>query len=986
MQGGGVAVRDTYQVSGRVFVNGTDVGASVEAVSVDRDIPSGMPSDTSFRSASGTVTATVGVGVAEMVSTPWRTDGVWPPKPMDDVEVVLSDGARQWTQFKGHVSDVSGHSGTRTVTFTVQDNYQSLDRPARIPALSSMMPALEKVPEQRFIGLESTFITDWVLRAAGRYATPPRAGWNVVSATLQGSMWPERGTLLESRRLTSGGQQADYPSWHITDYGLCASNVQATYEPTHHASRPSRITEYPVELTQEIIAHEDGEAGLYCRFPGGGMVVLYHTPNWIRANYYTPDNEHVVLVSVPKEGKKRASAHFYVINGTLYTELRSTDTQGNMVIEGAGEHSVGSTLNGTLEWVRVRGTAPQGAFQVSFPGDVWASLAFEPNAIIHATGQDRNALIGIPEQLDRSARELLDEQATAEFAQYWIDEMDTLHWWDRGLLAQRSSVGTLTGSEHVKALPWSHNYDSVKHQVSVKFVEPSRTLRRRTNLTLWQGRGETLEGGDDSEIFINVPDDEIWLGVDYENWVRYSNATQNFDRINQGRGTVLGGIRIDADGHEYPSMQVMPSIRRVTDSTYVVETSIGENLSVDEQAALQFVSEQQYNASLRGRWLGEKLPILRGKVRITLTEESRASQVTGPSNAPDYEHAAGFWIQEAARAGRVADYAAASLTQPRPTVEALDIMPVFNLQVGDMVIVHVPEAVGLEVRGVVTSNNISANFPEGSATQRISLLPTAVRHVDTPIPPPDEELSGVSWEQFGAAHSWAEWWRFGESHRGYKWGTFGGDPLATIDRPVTYEWAGARRGSHSIQRTDGIETGRNLIPNPSFEFSTNHLLTAAGIEYLSVITWPRIVASGSWGLTIRTGGATASNARVSQQVQLPSNTPGRWAGFTVAARQSTGATHMRLYAVIDGSVQYFTDYVALTFDPNEGNRYGGALQLPEGVDSFEVGMHLYGSGDGAPPADGITHTDAWMLTMADNEADALVAAYAYFDGDTLFTP
>lgn len=265
MQAGGLTTQDFYDVSGKVLINGEDVGADVRSLSFGRNMPSGLPGDTSFRSSSGTVTAVVGEAIAERVSTPWGRVGNWPPEPSDRVELVLSDGTgREWTQFRGTITNVAGGTGDRVVTFGVQDNYQSLKRLVTLPALSNIMPNQVDGNDNLHCGLESAFITDWVLRQAGRYATPPRAQYNVVSATFQGSTWPEYGTLEHSSRDTPSDGITSMPSWEVTDYGLGVRNVNAGYLPC------------PALVTQT--KYSEDTQHLHCGH-GSGVADVSHSSN-----------------------------------------------------------------------------------------------------------------------------------------------------------------------------------------------------------------------------------------------------------------------------------------------------------------------------------------------------------------------------------------------------------------------------------------------------------------------------------------------------------------------------------------------------------------------------------------------------------------------------------------------------------------------------------------------------------------------------------
>jgi len=767
LQAGGVAVRDVYQVSGKVIINGVDVGASVEDIGLDRDIPSGLPGGGGFRSASGTVTATVGDDVEVRPPSPWAPRGNWPPKPMDRVEIILSDGTREWTQFKGTVKDPSGTATSRTVTFTVQDNYQPLNDLVNVPALSESMPHLSDGNYYRYIQLHSIFITDFVLRQVGRHATPRRSVGDVVGATMIGSTWPERGTIIESQKDTPDGGTIMFPNWVNTPYGMAVQNVSAEYEPNIWSGTPGdgRLHNRPVEITQEVLSNSGDPTYLRARFWGGGRVALIQYETAIRLSYYDLAGSATTLLQVPSAGKIRATARFSMTGTTLSAELRTLNADGTVNHEGTATHEVGQSLNGQIDHVWAHGQGAQGAFQVAFPpaGREWDVLGFQPNAVFHAAPFSRNHLVGFPAQVNVPAIDLINDQADAEFAQWWIDEHDVLQWWDRGLLAQQSSVGVLTGVDHIRDMPWSYDFDAARRSVAVKYKEPSVTQRWRTNLTLWQGGSNTLQMGDEDETFVNVPNDEIWLGVHWQDPYRYAlNNSTYWPR--RGIGTVVGGITVDDDGNERQTGSIIVELRRITELSYVFSTRITA-LGADEQAALQFASERETDSTLWARWYGENLPILRGKKKIELLDETVTSEIRGPEMAPAYEHNAGYWIQEASYAGTTADYAAASLTDPSPRIEQADIMPAFNLQVGDVITLSDPEVTGLQIIGLVTGNSIDADLANGSATQRISLTPRAIT------------VDGARWVDFGEARRGDTWNDFGADWSGDTWAEFGNNPL-----------------------------------------------------------------------------------------------------------------------------------------------------------------------------------------------------------------
>lgn len=766
MQAGGVTTTDTYNISGRVLIDGTDIGADAVAVSGGRDIPSGLPGASSFQSASFTVTAVRGEDVSSRVDHPWKGNPVWPPRPGARAEIWLGDGTgRDWRQIVGTVKSPSGSSSSRVISFTVQDNYEALNRPVNMPALAASMPALTDDNHFIYNSLLTTFIVDWALRQTGRYATPSFNNQSVVSATLQGSAWPERGTITYAQKQEPDGGSGAFPNWQVTDYGRCVQNIDAQYTPNIWSGTlgGGRITSHPVELTQEVVDIDSGSSFLRARFPGGGYVALAHNASTVFARYYRANGTTVDLATLPRAGLVRATARFSMSSGTLTGALRAQDTN-NQIVQASSGTVAASDLTGVISQVRITGTAAQGAFQVAFPSSAWSKLSFTPNARIHAARSGFNSYTGFRTKIDVPAIDLLSEIADVELAQWWIDEHDVLQWWDRGLLAQQPVAATLTGADHVEELAWSNDHDDLKRAVHVKYQAASQTSRWRTTLTLWQGNSTTYDQGDEDEIFINTPNEEIWLGVDVNNPTRYGRTTSNYWAINRGIRSVLGGIAVDDDG-ERTTNSIVQSLRRVTDETFVVDTNVAV-LQDGEQAALQFPSDGPTDTTLWARWRGEKLPILRGKKKVVFTDETSTSSITANSaGAPDYTHDVGEFIQSAIYAGLTADYIAASVTNPQPKLERTRIMPVLNLQVGDRVVLDIPDVIGLRIDGVVTSIDTDADLDAGTVSQQIRVTPRSV----TPI--------GATWDDFGQVFGGTPWQTWANTTDNETWADFGATPL-----------------------------------------------------------------------------------------------------------------------------------------------------------------------------------------------------------------
>lgn len=764
MQAGGVATREVYSISGRVLVNGTDIGADVLSVSIGRDIPDALPgSSASFQAATATVVADLSGVAATRTQHPWNRNGVWPPSPADTVEIWLSDGSNEWRQIRGSVEEPSGDSSSPQVTFTVVDRYAPLRRTVNLPALSDAMPSLVDANEYRYVGLQAAYVTDAVLRQAGRYATPSMSDGCFCSVPFQGSTWPERGDLRTSIKLAADESGNSYPNWYTSPYGLKVHNLEATYRP-YIWSGQDTVFDQPLEITQEIVDSRGASTFVYVTF-GAGSLVLAISSAEVFARYYPSNGPYVALAQISKSGIDRVTIRFSRSGNTLTADIRTRTTSGALSDAVSGSAPiVAGNLAGPVTLIRATGIGAQGAFQAAYPATAWSRLGQVASAALHVAASGRNSLIGLPAQINVEAAEILSAQADAEFASWWIDENDTLQWWDRGLLVSQPSAAVLTAADHIKNIPWAHGHGSLRREVSVAYRLPLVTQKWRTDLTLWEGPGETYNQGDTEETVINVPDDEIWLGVDTENPTRYSKDTPNYYVLNRGIRSVIGGIAVGVDGTERQTNSVIPGLRKVNDTAFAVTVQVAA-LFADEQAALQFPSGYAGDTLLWPKWWNKPLPVLRGKKKLVFQDDRVAAPQVGPSTVPDFVHDVDWWIQRKDYAQATADYAAAIVTVDQPLIDGIEIMPVFNLQAGDVITVQDPEVMGLTIKALVTSNNIDADFSAGSATQSLGLRPLSVTK------------NGATWAEFGAAKSSLTWGAWGISRDPDTWADFGSNPL-----------------------------------------------------------------------------------------------------------------------------------------------------------------------------------------------------------------
>src|SRR5699024_8082441 len=109
-------------------------------------------------------------------------------------------------------------------------------------ALLRYMPPYEDGGEYRRIGLTNQWVITTALRASGIYNTPPIESLSLMSMPLQGSVWPEYGTLTGAEGLNG----AAHAQFITAPWGYAAANFTATVIP--NTSRQIPASE-PVQLS-----------------------------------------------------------------------------------------------------------------------------------------------------------------------------------------------------------------------------------------------------------------------------------------------------------------------------------------------------------------------------------------------------------------------------------------------------------------------------------------------------------------------------------------------------------------------------------------------------------------------------------------------------------------------------------------------------------------------------------------------------------------
>ncbi len=745
--------RDGYEPSLTATIGGGDI--ELASASMDRMLPDPAVRG-SLTAASGDLVAVEGDDVVERVATPWDPGTSWPPVPETPATVAMGTGSGMVSLLTGgRVMSASGGTSGREVSVEVADQYQSLDKTISWGPVGASMPAHESAgwdwSRMRYVGMNSVAVTDMILRHCGWYATPPRLLGSALSVPAMGTMWPEWGDVLDAGHSTTGA----FPVWQNTPWGIGVTSFVGEYQMAGSLVLKDRTR---VEMTALTTAPSDFSRMEVSTEAGAGLARMTWTSSQVRVEVRGAAGTFVTAVSLPR------------VDGLAYATVRHvSDTSVHCIIRCGGQ-SASATVpvsnwvtTSPMKNVAITSTGGSGGFQVAFPWQEGTLAGWVPNTQIRPRGANRNHLDVLPSVEGGNCADLLAQQCEAEAATYWIDETGVLQWWDLARLEARSTVATLTSADDIAdaGFEWSHGLSSVKSRSVVKWREPLREWHPEYAVTLWQGRGKTLNANDSAvEEWINTPDDEVWIMPDLS-FARL--GLEGFDDFNRGHGSASGAVVTGTSGDadkwaDQVQGTIITSMEKVTDRAFKMTTTWTGTVPV----VMRTPSEETTSQLWRVR-RNIDLPVFRGKAKYTLTDRHTNSAQTGPGTAPEHTVDAGWWIQAEGQAQYTADYYGARVTVPQPVLSSVALIPIPGLQLGDMVEVRDEHVTNLTIRGLVVQDSRSI-----SADMRMSHA-VAVR----PISVTRDRITWAEWASVARPKTWAQW----SANQDSTWQQWGSDPL-----------------------------------------------------------------------------------------------------------------------------------------------------------------------------------------------------------------
>ncbi len=480
-------------------------------------------------------------------SAPHPFTAGWLPKPGAYVIVQTGDAAtgQWWTQHVGVIDVTTGSIADGTATSRTVDRIDDLNQYMNIAAVTARhVPIENTATAYREVGLTSTYMIDRMLRSAtiatldtpGWYCTPTSPFHAVASVPANGSLWPETGTVTSARRVDSISQG---PVWATTEYGRAPVHYLAAYTFTTSTQAP----------TLSLGLHTTGSgAGRIDVIDGTGRgVFLGHDRDTDEVTYGPViDGVPYTTWRLPRQGALRAALHFErtgTASQTLTVRLQDgrTDTRA-MTFSGwtagwAADRAVVDGRAGIGWWIVEGDTLPaaQRWFVLDFP----QTARIRPGVL-----QPWTASRDMP-WVDPAT--WLREQVAAECAAMWLDEDGVMQWAGRGVLEAQSPAQTVTSHLDVDDVTWESRRSALAKRVWMQFLEPSqRVMLGGPRITVHATDSIDLGPGETEVAVVPIPDDEDWIGVDYNSALMGPTTTPAQLRV----GSKHGGTRYTDDDAE----------------------------------------------------------------------------------------------------------------------------------------------------------------------------------------------------------------------------------------------------------------------------------------------------------------------------------------------------------------------------------------------------------------------------------------------------
>lgn len=671
-------------------------GADVTAVKVTAEIGSGLPAQVAggadMVAATGSVTLSMGDGlVTEGVHLPWEDDFT-PVRLGADARVSMGyahGGARAIAPVLTGVvdSEPSTDVTQREVSFDLVDRIDAFNQLISLPPLNFKHPPKEYGGPFMFIGLHPTYVTNTIARHCGFYSTPPMDMTTVFSAPTVGSLWPEVGTIIRADR--SWGADMS-PAWGSGPWGLGLRDGVAHYTPTPSTGTHTHLNGSPAYLTYLSAPHSTSQE--YSRMDGmwaGYRLRLSHDTEraYLRIiNPATGETLSGINMSLPAGSAEgfQVSARLWA-NGDATLRVNDATTTGTLTVpETMRTKSMIGALIEASATTGVMAGAQIGFHTTRDPHD------WERTAIIETN--PTGVWSGMPALVERNCLDLLKEQAGAELAGMWLDDLGRFRYRSLERMLSEPASETLT-LDHMLALKHTRTRQSSRRSVRLVYSRPYANRSRHYGALAKQLNGGTLAAGEELDEIIHPDSGVDWINVSPMYKLPMGSTSEPptgemVTRWKAGQGSFTGAVKVVDNERASPTSPSWydAGVSYIDDQSYRVGVRRVE-AAWESGADLLLSSPDWSSWPLDARAVNT--PVVRAMLVQTWQEFSVMQTASGNQFQSEWVHDAGFWVQSDAVAQRITNYMAQATSGDTYVLQDIPVIPDDRRQLADVVHVQV---------------------------------------------------------------------------------------------------------------------------------------------------------------------------------------------------------------------------------------------------------------------------------------------------------
>lgn len=728
-------------VSFTVRVNGTVREHQPDGITWAQDVTSDLPSTVTAGGQVAQRTGTVRWARQRSVETrtpsPWYQGPYWIPTVGDAITIDAHDGeGNTYRVFTGVIDTVEGDAfGERSskIVAPIVGGNQVVRRQA--------LTQVGGLPAEGRIGRFATtpvWLVSEIARQLGYSSVPPAPVWAklILDAPLQGSTYVYSEGADKNARLVTSHQYhstVTQPLWKAGPDGFGISRAFLEWVPysgqgTGAGAVGISLLVYSVHSSTATVRVSHGTNSTSVAVSPTGVVTVSTTVGGSTTS-------HTLDLTVPSTlGPHRVSVVFY--GGSVSARVNNVP----QVFSAATPAAAVSRVELSADW----GTCVAG-LQVWHPANAADHHAptWAPTAVYrYGTGTQPTVLT--PSVRDQRAGEVLEEYADALLAPMWIDGHGVLQVVTGKALHELAPSLAVDALTDVSDLSYSMSLLDHRPTVEVTYAHAhqSNATAVSARTQVWQGRGGEVTPDTPEEEFIEIPEDEEWIGLsDPANAQRLTFDTR--EAFNAGTGTWRGlSEDITSPGYLTPVTTGGQIVETLTPWAWKITTSYpGENGAVQRAPTSSYILT---------RYQGTDLPILRARSLVKYEDRTVAVSNPGATYTDGVlAHDAGKWITTTAAATELADWIHSMVGTPTPVLENLVVRFDPRIDIGIKITVAAQAVFGVDFEALV----LSVEHRPGEDTTTVTARVTRVTAYAETLADVDYMYIGQSLAEWDAARA-----------------------------------------------------------------------------------------------------------------------------------------------------------------------------------------------------------------------------------------